>query len=74
MVETGVQPEVAAREKVTTALRDGVVGGGVMDGIGMGSSAIWMVAAVRTAESTSMVRGIGSVRQWRRRCEAAPWW
>jgi hypothetical protein len=59
-------------------LRDGVVGGGVMDGgISRGSSEMRMVAAARTTESSRMVRGVGSGRQrrcgqWRRRCGAAP--
>jgi hypothetical protein len=70
MVATGVQAEVAAGGKVTAALRDGVVGGGVMDGIGMGSGEMRMVAAARTTESSGMVRGVGSGRQ--RWCGAAP--
>jgi hypothetical protein len=54
-------------------LRDGVVGIGVMDGgIGRGSGEMRMVAAARTTESSGMVRGIGSGRQRRRRCGAAP--
>jgi hypothetical protein len=70
--------EVAAGGKVTAALRDGVVGGGVMDGgIGMGSGEMRMVAAARTTESSGMVRGVGSGRQRRcgqrrRRCGVAP--
>jgi hypothetical protein len=36
---------------VTAALQDGVVGGGFMDGIGMGSSEMRMVAVARTTES-----------------------
>jgi hypothetical protein len=68
---------VAAGGKVTVALRDGVVGGGVMDGIAMGSDEMRMVAAARTTESSGMVRGVGSGRQQRReqrrrRCGAAP--
>ena len=44
MVPMGVQAEVAAGGKATAALRDGVVGGGVMDGsIGRGSSEMRMV-------------------------------
>jgi hypothetical protein len=78
VVATGVQEEVAAGGKATAALRDGVVGGGVMDGgIGMGSGEMRMVAAVRTTESSGMVWGVGSSRQRRRgqrrrRCGAAP--
>jgi hypothetical protein len=74
----GVQAEVAARGKATAALRDGVVGGGVMDGgIGMGSGEKRMVAEVQTTESSGMVQGVGSGRQWqrgqrRRQCGAAP--
>jgi hypothetical protein len=70
--------EVAARGKATAALRDGVVGGGVMDGgIGRGSGEMRMVAAAWTTESSGMVRGIGYGRQRRhgqrpRRCGAAP--
>jgi hypothetical protein len=48
------------------ALWDGVVGGGVMDGIGMGSNEMRMVAAAWTTESSGMVRGVGSGRQRRR--------
>jgi hypothetical protein len=41
VVPTGVQAEGAAGGKATAALRDGVVGGGVMDGgIGRGSSLV----------------------------------
>jgi hypothetical protein len=66
VVATGVQAEVATGGKVTAALRDGVVGGGVMDGIGMGSGEMQMVAVAWTTESNEMVRGIGSSRQQRR--------
>jgi hypothetical protein len=66
VVATGVQAEVVARGKATAVLRDGVVGGSVMDGIGMGSSEMRMVAAARTMESSGMVRGVGSGRQRRR--------
>jgi hypothetical protein len=78
VVPTGVQAEGAAGGKVTAVLRDGVVGGGVMDGgIGRGSGKMRMVAAERTTESSGMVRGVGSGRQRRRgqrrrRCGAAP--
>jgi hypothetical protein len=78
VVPTGVQAEVATGGKATAALRDGVVGGGVMDGsIGRGSGEMRMVAAPRTTESSGMVRGVGSGRQRRRRqrrrwCGAAP--
>jgi hypothetical protein len=77
VVATGVQVKVAAGGKATAALRDGMVGGGVMDGIGMGSGEMRMVAAARTTESSGMVRGVGSGRQRRRgqrwrRCWAAP--
>jgi hypothetical protein len=73
----GVQAEVAAGGKATAVLRDGVVGGGAMDGIGMGSGEMRMVAAARTTVSSGMVRGVGSGRQRRRghrrrRCGAAP--
>jgi hypothetical protein len=62
---------------VTAALRNGVVGSGVMDGIGMSSSEMRMVAVAWTTESSGMVRGVGSGRQRRcgqrrRRCGAAP--
>jgi hypothetical protein len=78
VVPTGVQAEVATGGKATAALRDGVVGGGVMDGsIGRGSREMRMVAAPRTTESSGMVRGVGSGRQRRRGqrrrwCGAAP--
>jgi hypothetical protein len=78
VVPTGVQAEGAAGGMATAALRDGVVGGGVMDGgIGRGSSEMRMVAAAWTTESSGMVRGVGSGRQRRRgqrrrRCWAAP--
>jgi hypothetical protein len=77
VVATGVQAEVATGGKATAALREGVVGGGVMDGIGMGSDEMRMVAVVRTMESSRMVQGVGSGRQQRRgqrrrRCGAAP--
>jgi hypothetical protein len=64
---------VVAGGKVTAALRDGVVSGGVMDGgIGRGSGEMRMVAAARTTESSGMVRGVGSGRQrWR---EQRRWW
>lgn len=53
MVQTGVQAEVAAGGKATAAPRDGVVGGGVMDGgIGRGSGEMQMVAVARTTESS----------------------
>jgi hypothetical protein len=71
VVATRVQTEVAAGRKATAAPRDGVVGGGVMDGgIGRGSGEMWMVAAARTTESSGMVRGVSSGRQ--RRCGVAP--
>jgi hypothetical protein len=55
VVPTGVQAEGAAGGKATAALRDGVVGGGFMDGgIGRGSSEMRMVAAVRTTKSSGM--------------------
>jgi hypothetical protein len=53
VVQTGVQAEVAAGGKATAAPRDGVVGGGVMDGgIGRGSGEMQMVAVARTTESS----------------------
>jgi hypothetical protein len=66
VVAIGVQAEVATGGKVTAALRDGVVGSGVMDGIGMGSGEMRMVAVAWTTESNGMVRGIGSSGQQRR--------
>jgi hypothetical protein len=78
VVPTGVQAEGAAGGKATTALHDGVVGGGVMDdGIGRGSGEMRMVEAARRTESSGMVRGVGSGRQRRhgkrrRRCGVAP--
>jgi hypothetical protein len=53
VVPTGVQAERAAGGKATTALQDGVVGSGVMDGgIGRGSSEMRMVVTARTTESS----------------------
>jgi hypothetical protein len=66
MGATGVQAEVVAGGKATAALRDGVVGSGVMDGIGMGSGEMRIVVAARTTESSGMVRGVCFGRQWRR--------
>jgi hypothetical protein len=65
VVPTGVQAEGAAGGKATAALRDGVVGGGVMDGsIGRGSSEMRMVAAARTTESILVGNGGGTGRQF----------
>jgi hypothetical protein len=78
VVPTGVHVEVAAGGKATAALRDGVVGSGVMDGgIGRGSSEMQVVVAAWKTESSGMVRGVSSGRQRRRgkrrrRCGAAP--
>jgi hypothetical protein len=80
VVATGVQAEVVAGRKATAALRGGVVSVGVMDGgIGMGSGEMRMVAAAQTMESSGMVRGVSSGRQWWhgqrwRRCERRRWW
>lgn len=65
MVPTGVQAEGAAGGKATAALRDGVVGGGVMDGgIGRGSGEMRMVAAARTTESSLVGNGGGVGRRF----------
>jgi hypothetical protein len=65
VVPTGVQAEGAAGGKATKALRDGVVGGGVMDGgIGRGSSEMRMVAVAWTTESSLVGNGGGAGRRF----------